>query len=543
MTDEEIKKRDQNNLLSFIETSLVSDKPSKWYTDTWEFIQSLNSIKPVYDVKELKSIFEDMAARQKKLNDLEKGKPQDIEKELRSGFIKDKQKGTYALAMYLTKKYEMVTIGRKDRETYIYDDGIYYRAENEIIFPEIQRILQEQVTKSSKTETFHKIQDNTSYTRDIFEEVDVRYVPLQNGVYDIVSKKLLPHSSKYHFKYQFPINYDPKATCPKISAFFDQIFTDIQRQTIEEWIGYCFYRNYMYKKALIIVGEGDTGKTTFLELLTHLIGEKNKSGISLHKIASDKFSSAQLYEKHVNIFDELSAEDVHDTANFKIATGGGSIMGEYKFGDQFSFKNYSKLMFACNKIPDVKDMNDEAYFNRWMVIHLEKTIEKKITNFISTLTTQEELSGLFNLAMTALDRLLEQDGFSYKNSGIDTKLEMMRSASSLANFVSERIEKTPGGEVSKEDMYKAYTDFCDEKNLAPETITMIGKKLLFYAPYVSEGRIYGMHEGKMAQIRGWKNVSIKLTEEEIKDRENVDSWLEETQKVIENHASIVIKPS
>lgn len=283
---------------------------------------------------------------------------------IREVFIKNKVRGTYELAMYLTKKYEMITVGRKERETFIYERGYYYRAENEVIFPEIQRILGDLVTSSATTETFKKIQNATAKTREVFENTDVRYIPVSNGVYDIKDDILLPHSHDYKFKHQFPIVYNKESTCPKIEAFFDQIFTEIQKATIEEWIGYCFYRNYMYKKALIIVGEGDTGKTTFLELLSTLIGDKNKSGVSLHKITSDRFSSAQLYERSINIFDELSAEDVQDTANFKIATGGGSVPGEYKFGDQFSFKNYSKLTFACNKIPDVTDVSDEAYFNR-----------------------------------------------------------------------------------------------------------------------------------------------------------------------------------
>lgn len=465
------------------------------------------------------------------------------ELEIRQVYLKNKVRGTFVLAKHLTEMYDIITVGDKQRETFVYRDGYYIRAENAVVLPEIQRILDDLTNKNAKTETFHKIQDMTYQPRDVFEEIDPRFIPLLNGVYDVLTDTLLPHESKYRFKYQLPVTYDKGAQCPRIDAFFDQVFTEVQRQTIEEWIGYCFYRNYMYKKALIIVGEGDTGKTTFLELLTALIGEQNKSGISLHKIAGDKFAAAQLYEKHVNIFDELSAEDVHDTANFKIATGGGSIMGEYKFGDQFSFKNFSKLMFACNKIPDVKDMNDEAYFNRWMVVHLEKTIPVKISNFIKTLTTQEELSGLFNLAMVGLRRLLEQDGFSYKNSGIDTKLEMMRSASPLANFVTEMLVRDAEGQISKEDMYKAYVRFCDDRDLTAESIISIGKKLPFYAQYIQEARLSEVVAGKVIQVRGWRGVSIKLNDEQLKDREENQKFIDELAEVQAKRAQIIIKPS
>jgi len=292
-----------------------------------------------------------------------------------------------------------------------------------------------------------------------------------------------------------------------------------QIPTIQEWLGYYFYRSYIFKKAIIFVGEGDTGKTTFLEVITHLLGRENLSSISLQKMTSDKFAAAHLYEKHGNLVDELSAKDISDTGNFKIATGGGSITGEYKFGNQFSFLNFSKFTFACNKIPDVKDFDDEAYFNRWMVMRFEKTIEKKIPNFISTLTTEEERAGLFNYALIGLERLLEQGGFTYGKSAVDTKTEMMRSGSSIAMFSTERVEQEVGAEVSKEDMYDAYTTFCSQRGLAAETIKMLGTKFPFYATYATDGLITGM-SGK--RVKGWRNVKVRLDQQQQESADQAD---------------------
>ncbi len=349
--------------------------------------------------------------------------------------------------------------------------------------------------------------------RDIFATAPLNLIPLLNGVYDRETRALLPHDSKYRFTYQLPISYDEHATCPRTSDFFDQILMPDQRMLVEEWFGYYFHRNYMFKKALILVGEGDTGKTTLLEVVNFLLGKKNISSVSLQKMAGDKFAAAHMYEKHANLVDELSAKDINDTDNFKIATGGGSISGEYKFGNQFSFNNFSKLTFACNKIPDVKDFDDDAYFNRWMVVRFEKTIEKKIPNFIKTLTTDEERSGLFNLAMRGLDRLLDHGRFSYGKDAMDTKREMMRSGSSIAMFAAECLEQELGGEVSKEDLYEAYTQFCLEKEIPAETIKMVGTKLPFYVTYMSEGLMQGPVFGK--RVKGWRNVAIVRKEQSL----------------------------
>lgn len=426
---------------------------------------------------------------------------------IRQQYPAEKTKTTFHLAQHLTRKYSIITVGEKEREMYVYQNGYYQPAENLVIFPEVQRILGELTTKNAKMETLHKIADMTAHPRSVFASAPLNLIPLANGVYDTIERKLLPHSPDYRFTYQLPIQYDPEADCPKTKAFIDQIFNEDQKQTIQEWLGYYFHRQYIFKKAIIFVGEGDTGKTTFLEVITNLLGRENLSAVSLQKMTSDKFAAAHLYNKHGNLVDELSAKDIVDTGNFKMATGGGSITGEYKFGNQFSFLNFSKFTFACNKIPDVTDMDDEAYFNRWMVMRFEKTIEKKIPNFIATLTTEEERSGLFNYAMEGLGRLLKQGEFTYASSAIDTKIEMMRSGSSIAQFASEALKENVGAEVTKEALYEAYCDFCKRNKLATETIKMLGSKIPFYVSYVADGLIYDPNSsGK--RVRGWRNVEI-----------------------------------
>lgn len=442
------------------------------------------------------------------------------ENELRQGFIKNKTSGTYTLAQHIVKKFDIITIGEKEYEMYVYRDGIYFQATNEIIYPTIQSILGPLVTTSARHETFNKIASFTMRPRSVFAGAPLNFINLANGVYDRDTKTLLPHDPKYKFTHKFPIVYDPTATCLLTNLFLDTILDPEQRLTVEEWMGYYFMRNYQFKKAIIFVGQGDTGKTTLLEVIDFMLGKENISSVTLQKMAGDKFAAVNLFEKHANLVDELSAKDISDTASFKIATGGGSISGERKFGNAFAFLNHSKLTFACNRIPDVKDFDDDAYFLRWMVIRFEKTIARKIPNFIATLSTETERSGLFNLAMRGLDRLLEQGRFTYNKTPIDTKLEMMRSSSSIAQFAAEKCVREDGAEMSKEDMYDAYTDFCSKRDVAAETMKMLGTRLPTYVTYLSEGKM--MSRTGTARERCWRNVTIRQEEGAEKGRDFTD---------------------
>ena len=509
-----------DSIASVIGKLLASHKEAVWYSECLPAVEQINATyKPPLPLDEVRTTFNSIVnIERSRLLSLSGDVSDDEEKDVRQAFAKNKTQGTFDLARYMVKKFDIITIGEKEREMYVYRGGLYFQAENEIIFPEIQRILGHLVTKSAKMETYHKIADMTANSRDIFASAPLNFIPLVNGVYDRHTKELLPHDPKYRFTYQLPVKYDPQAVCPRTDAFFDQVLDAGQRKIVEEWIGYYFLRSYMFKKAIIFVGEGDTGKTTLLQVISNLVGDKNISGIPLQKMATDKFAAAQMFEKHANIVDELDPKDISGTGNFKIATGGGTISGEYKFGNQFQFSNFSKLTFACNKIPDVKDFDDEAYFNRWIVIRFNKTIEKKIPDFHRLLTTEEERSGLFNIAMIGLDRLLEQSKFSYGKNAFDTKLDMMRSGSSIAVFVADMLTQDPGGEISKEDMYDAYTKFCIAKDLPVESIKMLGTKLPFYVPYMSEGLMNTMKTGKPDRVKAWRNVAIGgSTEVETED--------------------------
>lgn len=502
-----------DSLTSTIGTFLLTHPEKQWQSVVLPAIEKIAAtMNPPLPLDEIHATFNSIVSLEHNRRIASSGgEPNDDEEALRTMFIKNKAQGTFDLARYIVKKFDIITIGEKEYEMYVYRNGMYAPALNEVISPEIQRVLGPLVTKSAKLETLHKIYDMTMSNRSIFETASLDLIPLLNGVYNRSSKELLPHSPEYRFTYQFPIIYDPQATCSKTSAFFDQILDPQQRATVEEWIGYYFYRNYMFKKAIIFVGEGDTGKTTLLETIDFMLGKQNISSVSLQKMTSDKFAAAHMFEKHGNLVDELSAKDISDTGNFKIATGGGSISGEYKFGNQFSFHNFSKLTFACNRIPDVKEYDDDAYFNRWMVIRFEYTIENKIPNFIKTLTTDDERSGLFNLAMVGLDRLLEQGKFTYASDAVDTKKEMLRSGSSIAMFAADKLTHDLGNEMTKEEMYEEYVTYCKAKEVPAQTIKMLGTRLPYYITYMSDGLM--TMPGK-SRVRGWRNVKVISSNED-----------------------------
>lgn len=414
---------------------------------------------------------------------------------------------SYEIAKYLIKKYHVKTIGERIRDIYIYKDGIYVLGLNNIK-AEIQEILEELATTNNKNNIIEMIKDSTLAVREDFD-VDKNFINLNNGIFNVKTKEFIPHNPEYLFFTKIPVNYDVNATCPIVEKFLNEILPEEYTKVILEWFGYCLYRNYFIKKAIIFVGEKDTGKSTLIKLFGRFMGGENTSGVSLQKIASDKFASSHLYNKHINVFDDLSFKDINDNGLFKIATGGGIISGEKKFGEQFQFQSFSKLTFACNKIPDVKDTNDDAYFSRWIIVPFLAEITKVDKFLTDKMTTEKEISGLLNLALLGLSEILQKQDFSYDKTPEEIKKEMLLSGSMVANFVKDYLEEETGAWVSKDAMYEECARYAKLNNLPIVDKGVLGRKLPNHSGYIIDGT--KTIDGK--QMQGWKNVKIKGKEE------------------------------
>jgi putative DNA primase/helicase len=304
---------------------------------------------------------------------------------------------------------------------------------------------------------------------------------LQNGLLDIETGEFTEHSPDYLSLVQLPISYDPNAKCPNILKFLGQVLHPQDIFTALEIIGYCLYKNAKYEKAVMLFGPGSNGKGVFIKLIESFVGLENTSHVPLQDLDKDKFASADLYCKMVNTFADLKAEKLSTTGMFKTLVSGDTIRAQKKYGQPFSFRNYAKLIFSANKIPDSDDKS-YAYYKRWLILSFEKVFEgkeTKDTNKINKLTTPEELSGLLNLALIALKQLHKDGGFK------DVSVEKIRkeydeNSNAVKAFLDDKcaVDLTaPEHYTLTTNVYNEYVIYCREKNERPLEMNMFGKEL------------------------------------------------------------------
>jgi len=426
---------------------------------------------------------------------------------------------------WLLTKYDFITMRDTD-EVYYFNGGYYEKGGEKIIHEFIQRYLMEieaeaQVKKYLINETIGGIQRSTYTKRD---ETNIeRYITMENGVYDVEEQKVIGFSPEILNTTKIPVTYDPEADCPKFKEFLTQVLNPEDIPVIQELFGYCLLKDYRYQSAFMFWGTGSNGKSILLDTLIAFVGKDNISGVALQDLEENRFAKAELYGKMANIFPDLSADALKTTGAMKMLTGGDMIQAEEKFKNGFRFYNHAKLIFSANMIPASRD-DTHAFWRRWIILTFpnEFSEEQQDKNLLKKLTTEEEMSGIFNWAVEGLKGLLKNDKFSYSVPVELRRALYIKKSDPVWAFSEEILEPDPENQITKDDLYNYFKTYCKENAFIPTSKESFGKKLLSSCewPIITTRPRSG---DKRVQV--WQGMKLKDKKEEDSESIPVNTTL------------------
>lgn len=381
------------------------------------------------------------------------------------------------LAKYLIAEFQLITYG-KSRQIFSYTkDGFYSPSEEELIRKEVCEILGKQSTTHHVKEVVGHIKYLSYQSAENLKPPD-NLVCLSNGILNLETRKLQPHSPRYFFRQRIPVAYDSEASCPEIDKFLEEILPQDRAAVIEELFGFCLEPGYRIKKAFALVGKPDTGKSTLLRLLEQFLGEKNCSAQSLQSFHSNHFSIANLDGKLANICADLPRNSLTDTSFFKQLTGQDLVPAERKYEQGFEFYNRAKLIFSANRLPRSMDQSD-AFFVRWVIIDLPRPIPEEgiDPDILEKLTTPAELSGLLNHALKGLERLQARGAFSVSETVKEIRSHYRRSSDPIEAFLEECVRVDPEKSVTKSNLYSALCSYCQKHAVTTPSKEILAKRV------------------------------------------------------------------
>lgn len=374
-------------------------------------------------------------------------------------YFDDKRFVPKLLADELMGEYTFKT---KDKMVYYYESGLYHPAED-LIRKICEQKLQDKMITNRYNETIFYI---GSATLGNIEELPRNYINLKNGLYNLDTGKLEGHNPDYFTLTQIPVQYDPSAVICEFPLFLSQIISEDEIPIIQEWFGYCLLRDYPIHKAMMFIGDGANGKSTLINILKMFIGSRNCSKVPLQNLG-DRFAAMTLYGKMVNCHADLSNAAFRNTGMFKILTGQDEISAEVKFIQRrLDFMNYAKLIFSCNKLPQVYGDDSDAFFRRWIIINFPNKFEGENADpaILNRFNDATEMAGILNWALVGLQRLMDNNTFSYSKSTNDLRRQYNRLSSPIKAFFMDKLEFDSQNHIIKKRLYADFIQYCmDEK--------------------------------------------------------------------------------
>src|SRR5258708_27544575 len=146
-------------------------------------------------------------------------------------------------------------------------------------------------------------------------------------------EQLSPNSADFLSPVQLPVKFAPDARCPKWDKFISEVFPGDAEAIAWEIPAWLMTPDTSIQKAILLMGDGANGKSTYLRAVLAFIGKHNAAAVSLHKLENDRFSAARLIGRLANICPDLPSADLTGTSMFKAITGGDEIEAEYNVKD------------------------------------------------------------------------------------------------------------------------------------------------------------------------------------------------------------------
>lgn len=258
-------------------------------------------------------------------------------KELESHFVK------YIKAQSEQSKYVEEIIDKYDFQ---FSNGVYFVNGKVISLPDIYRLMwKEEKLLPTEVDTIIENIEKISEERD-----------LQLEIFSTILAKERKGKSKY-------------------LETLDKIYPDIDFRAIiynilsvgTKPMFHIFYDD----------GVGGTGKSTFLEVLTKIVGEKFVSNVLLDQFGN-RFIFANMLGKYLNIGDDNGKNDeLQNVGTLKSIVTGNRVTIDRKNIAPIEVRIFAKQLFATNILPYI-DFTDGGIMRRLNIVPMNKVIPKDI---------------------------------------------------------------------------------------------------------------------------------------------------------------------
>ncbi|MBT4556240.1 MAG: hypothetical protein HOC42_01755, partial [Nitrospina sp.] len=266
---------------------------------------------------------------------------------------------------------------------------------------------------------------------------------------NIRTRELIGHSPDHYILNCHDFEYKPEYKCPLWFEYLNRVFLGKKDKKeiikmVKWWFGYCLTTDASKQICVFLYGEGNDGKSTFLEVQTGIIGKHNTSNVELFNL-SDKYAKGEMIGKLLNAHADVSSIKTIDYDGIKSVVAADRQRTDRKYKSGISFEPYVKLIATFNKPPkNIPPASDKSFFRRLILLKFEESLKEKETktNFASEILKNER-ADIFAWSLEGLNEFLEYGNkpFPKPQSCIDDTKEFMDLCNPVSQFCGETLIK------------------------------------------------------------------------------------------------------
>jgi putative DNA primase/helicase len=339
-------------------------------------------------------------------------------------------------------------------------------------------------------------------------EVSGAVVSCANGLLEVQSRELRPHSPAYFNGVSVPFDYDPDALdAERWAEFLEGLWgEDVdQVKALQEWFGYVISGRTDHHKILLIVGPTRAGKGVICRLLMALVGRQNVAGPTLSSLRGD-FGLQPLLGKPLAVVSDarLTGRDSNLVVERLLSVSGeDTITVNRKYKDQWTGKLPSRFMICSNELPSLGDASG-AIAGRFVTLLLERSFLGKEDLELER-ALHRELGGVLNWALDGLTGLETQGRFTTPAASEVAYQTLLDLASPVSAFLRDQCHTGVDLRVTVAELWGAWKRWCEDNGHPHRSKQIFGRDLRAAVPtlrMIREG-------GRGAQHRIYVGIGLR----------------------------------
>lgn len=295
-----------------------------------------------------------------------------------------------------------------------------------------------------------------------------------NGTLELRTGELRAHRREDLITRITNVPYDPDADITRWAAFLDRV-TDGSRDLqlfLYRAAGYSLTGSTREQALMFLYGTGRNGKSTFMDLLMHVMGEYAIHTPTETLMVKGNNSNvpndvARLKGARLVAATETEAGKRLAESLVKQLTGGDQITARFLHAEYFTFVPTFKLWLSGNHLPAIYGV-DEGIWRRIRLVPFEVSIPEHEVDPDLKDRLKEESTGILAWCVSgALD--WQREGLLTPSAVLDATSGYRREMDTISEFIEDHVEEAPGEFLTSRDLFEAYRSWCEGLGEKPRT--------------------------------------------------------------------------